>query len=164
MGGLNADCTARSLAGRGTGFLLYDGGGRKCTYCLKIKLTVENVYAYALFEIHVLCFCDIYGLANACIIEKQNLLIRQSHYLFDERCEKHRQQFQEEYQRQLKEREEQERKKHAASQTYASDSSSGVLKCINYKQKLNIPTGKKLKVSCPTCKCSWLHDGTINFT
>jgi DUF971 family protein/predicted RNA-binding Zn-ribbon protein involved in translation (DUF1610 family) len=37
-----------------------------------------------------------------------------------------------------------------------------ILHCQKCSQSLNVPKGKKLKVSCPTCGNSWVHDGTSN--
>ncbi len=35
-----------------------------------------------------------------------------------------------------------------------------ILRCQKCDQSLNVPKEKKLKVSCPTCGHSWVHDGT----
>jgi hypothetical protein len=36
----------------------------------------------------------------------------------------------------------------------------GILRCVNCNQALNIPKGKHLKVTCPTCTHSWIHNDT----
>jgi hypothetical protein len=36
------------------------------------------------------------------------------------------------------------------------------LQCQKCEQSLNVPKGMKLKVSCPKCGHSWIHDGTSN--
>jgi peptidylprolyl isomerase len=51
-------------------------------------------------------------------------------------------------------------KTNRSSKTNSKTTDPLVLQCQKCNQSLNIPKGKKLKVSCPTCGNSWIHDGT----
>ena len=49
-------------------------------------------------------------------------------------------------------------------ETSIKDLTHGVLKCMSCNQSLNVPEGKHLRVSCPKCKASWMHDGRVKET